>query len=1214
MGAGPRGSGESITYQGVQFGDHNAQYNYFGPVVRTLFIGPVERLQDVCFDPAPLERDLDLARFVGRDWLIERIDGFIAANPRGYVLVQAEAGVGKSTLAAHLVWTRPWLQHFTRLPGGRSGEAARKSLAAQLIAQWRLAEQWAPDGIIPPTSGRPEWFSRLLHAAAHERNRSAPGEPIVLVIDGLDEIDDGPEVDGSGPPLGLLGSLPDGVFVIATSRFGFGRALHGMRRPIAWLEIEVDGRQNLEDIRRFISVVTHPDSGDERLLRAVRDGGTELEWFRRAVAQSCAGVWIYLQYVLDEIRDGVRGPRSVAELPSDLAGYYAQQIERWRGAPHDEAAQRQWAQVIRPLLGVLAAARAPLTAEQLSLFARMPSTEAVRVFAEETIRPFLYRQDDASGEPRYAIRHQSLRDLMEGRLQAGRPDVAGMARALTTQVHAAHRAITEALTPPGTEDERDWSDAGAYARTHLAAHAAAAGVLDALVCDPGFLLVAGPDAVLAQRGGLHTADGRHALAAFELSLHDWTPNARSQNLTRLAANAARLGSDALVAACRRRADGEWPIRWASWGGRQHLKLVGGDDVVDSVVLGLVGPRPVVVSGCFDGTVRIWDAVSGARLGALPALDSAVMSVALGRVADHDLIVAGDEEGWIRVWDATDRKPVGVPLAGHDGAVNAVAFGRVGDRDVIVSGGGDGAVRVWEAATREPLGATLAAHDGAVNAVAFGRVGDRDVIVSGAEDSTVRIWDPVTHRQIGSPFIGHDGAVRAVVIGRVAGRDVIVTNAYDLRRSAGSASAGGVRVWDAATGRCTDISLDYHASVATLAVGRIDGRDVIVTGAFDLTVRIWDAATGAQLGAPLAGHTSSVVAVAIDRVQGRDVIVSGSGDGTVRIWDATLASPATASAAGHRLPVESVAIGRAGERDVVVSGARDGTVLIWDAATGAQISALAGHFAPVHAVALGRAADREVIITSSEDGTACVWDAATGDVVHVLGGHDSGVRALATGRAGDRDVIVSGGLHGDEKVRVWDAVRGDLIRTLRVRAGSRTVALGRAGNRDVIVCGSGEGHIHVWDAATGELTVPAMPAFTAPRLIGHARDVLCVAIGRNGDRDVIASGTWESTVRLWDAVTGQPLGEPLVGHGKGVCSVAFGRFGDRDLVISGSVDSTVRLWDALTGAPVGTALTGHHGTVYAVATGRVGDCDLVVSGSEDTTVIAYEHSPRREWPR
>ena len=113
----------------------------------------------MCFDPAPLARDLDLARFTGREWLIGQIDEFIRDRPRGYVIIQAEAGVGKSTLAAHLAGTRPWLCHFTRLPGGRSPEAARKSLAAQLIARWDLPE-WAPEGVLPASSSRPDWFSR----------------------------------------------------------------------------------------------------------------------------------------------------------------------------------------------------------------------------------------------------------------------------------------------------------------------------------------------------------------------------------------------------------------------------------------------------------------------------------------------------------------------------------------------------------------------------------------------------------------------------------------------------------------------------------------------------------------------------------------------------------------------------------------------------------------------------------------------------------------------------------------------------------------------------------------------------------------------------------------------------------------------------------------------------------------------------------------------
>jgi hypothetical protein len=150
--------------RGVQYGSHNQQQNFFAPVTTYLFTGGSERLRDVYFDPAPLARDLDLARFTGREWLIGQIDAFIRNRPRGYVVIQAEAGVGKSTLAAHLVGMRPWLHHFTRLPGGRSPEAARKSLAAQLIAAWDLAEEWAPGGILPAASSRPDWFSRLLRA------------------------------------------------------------------------------------------------------------------------------------------------------------------------------------------------------------------------------------------------------------------------------------------------------------------------------------------------------------------------------------------------------------------------------------------------------------------------------------------------------------------------------------------------------------------------------------------------------------------------------------------------------------------------------------------------------------------------------------------------------------------------------------------------------------------------------------------------------------------------------------------------------------------------------------------------------------------------------------------------------------------------------------------------------------------------------------------
>ena len=88
----------------------------------------------------------------------------------------------------------------------------------------------------------------------------------------------------------------------------------------------------------------------------------------------------------------------------------------------------------------------------------------------------------------------------------------------------------------------------------------------------------------------------------------------------------------------------------------------------------------------------------------------------------------------------------------------------------------------------------------------------------------------------------------------------------------------------------------------------------------------------------------------------------------------------------------------------------------------------------------------------------------------------------------------------------------------------------------------------------------------------------MAIGRAGDRDVIVSGCGDGTVRVWDAVNGDPAGDPLTGHDGWVNAVAIGRAGDRDIIVSGSADRTVRIWDALTGNPVGDPLAGHDGMV------------------------------------
>jgi WD40 repeat protein len=344
-------------------------------------------------------------------------------------------------------------------------------------------------------------------------------------------------------------------------------------------------------------------------------------------------------------------------------------------------------------------------------------------------------------------------------------------------------------------------------------------------------------------------------------------------------------------------------------------------------------------------------------------------------------------------------------------------------------------------------------------------------------------------------------------------------------------------------------LQFTDGHATCLAFSPDGR-VLASGDWGHRLRLWDVPSG-KLIHELKGQRSWLESVAFSPDGRLLASASGIADLTIRLWEVATGKELLRFKTSGMVGSATLAFSPDGK--ALAGSIREGTIHLWDVATGRELRKLPGHGCWVRGIAFS--GDGTRLAAGSRDHSVSVWDLQTGKPLQEFPAHQGTVVTLAFSPDGRR---LASGADEDHALIVWDlATAKPRFRSAEHHRNVLTVAYSPDGK--LLASGDGqqgsdyrEAQIRLWSADTGKL----VRQFT-----GHLNSVNSLAF--SPDARLLASVGGDFRTRMWDVATGRRLRQ--IRHFRPVRSVSFSPDGETLLVTAYDAPST--LWSVQSGQKV-----------------------------------------------